>query len=264
MNKRHLVVFIGILYFSPLRAQYADTAVLYTKMESYTLNKQDVLTKKTPFPYRSFILPALMIVHGFEGLNSDELADIDEGIKEKIWTESPHKKIHADDYLQYIPALAVYGLNIAGVKGKNNIRDRSIIFLMSNLFLNTTVSSLKKITREQRPDGSSYQSFPSGHTAEAFASAEFLRQEYKAVSPWYGLAGYATATATGLLRVYNNKHWLSDIIAGAGVGIASTKLAYWLYPVIKRKIFKHTNRNTVLMPYYQDKNGGISMVYIFH
>ena len=138
------------------------------------------------------------------------------------------------------------------------------MYLMSNVFLNSTVYFIKNTSHQQRPDGSSYTSFPSGHTAEAFASAEFLRQEYKDVSPWYGVAGYAAATATGLLRIYNNKHWMSDVVAGAGIGIASTKLAYWLYPSIKRKFFHDKNVNTMFMPYYQNNTVGLSMVHQFH
>jgi membrane-associated phospholipid phosphatase len=37
------------------------------------------------------------------------------------------------------------------------------------------------------------------------------------------------ATATGVLRVMNNRHWLSDVITGAGIGILTTKFSYWLY-----------------------------------
>ena len=88
--------------------------------------------------------------------------------------------------------------------------------------------------------------FPSGHTTEAFAYAEFIQQEYKDVSPWYGAVGYAAATATGLLRIYNNKHWLSDVVAGAGIGMASTKLAYLLYRAIKRKSFNSKKMNTMI------------------
>jgi membrane-associated phospholipid phosphatase len=136
---------------------------------------------------------------------------------------------------------------------------------MSNAFTNGIVFSVKNISHEQRPDGSNDFSFPSGHTAEAFASAEFMRQEYKDVSPWYGVAGYLTATATGLLRMYNNKHWLSDVVAGAGVGIASTKLAYLIYPAIKRKLFKDKPVHAMITPFYQPGgSAGVSMVYNFH
>jgi membrane-associated phospholipid phosphatase len=50
------------------------------------------------------------------------------------------------------------------------------------------------------------------------------------------------ATATGFLRMYNDKHWFSDVMAGAGIGILSTKIAYWLYPLLKNVIFKNTNK----------------------
>ncbi|MBC7868474.1 MAG: phosphatase PAP2 family protein, partial [Gloeobacteraceae cyanobacterium ES-bin-316] len=133
-----------------------------------------------------------------------------------------------------------------------------------NMMLTTTIFSVKKISQQLRPDGSNYFSFPSGHTAEAFASAEFLYQEYKNVSPWYGVAGYAMAATTGYLRMYNNKHWLGDVMAGAGIGILSTKVAYWIYPTIKRKLFKNKSMNTMIMPWYQSGIGGISLIYSFN
>jgi membrane-associated phospholipid phosphatase len=108
---------------------------------------------------------------------------------------------------------------------------------MSNLVMGITVQSIKNITKVQRPEGFGKNAFPSGHTATAFAGAEFLRQEYKEVSPWYGIAGYAVATTTGILRMYNNMHWFRDVVAGAGFGILSTKLAYWLEPIIANKLF---------------------------
>ena len=38
--------------------------------------------------------------------------------------------------------------------------------------------------------------------------------------------------------MYNNRHWLTDVAAGAGIGILSTKIAYWLYPFLNSKLFK--------------------------
>jgi membrane-associated phospholipid phosphatase len=63
--------------------------------------------------------------------------------------------------------------------------------------------------------------------------------------------------------MYNNKHWFRDLLPGAGIGIASTKIVYWIYPAIKRKLFKDKPMNTMIMPYYQTNGGGISMVYNF-
>ena len=45
----------------------------------------------------------------------------------------------------------------------------------------------------------------------------------------------ATAAATGYLRLYNNHHWLGDVLAGAAIGMASTKFIYWMNRRIKNK-----------------------------
>lgn len=107
------------------------------------------------------------------------------------------------------------------------------------------VTPLKHLTKEERPDGSNNLSYPSGHTSTAFASAEFLRREYKDVSPWYGIGGYVAATATGALRMYKNRHWLGDIVAGAGFGIASTNLSYLLYNKLQIGNKKNKENKTV-------------------
>jgi membrane-associated phospholipid phosphatase len=107
---------------------------------------------------------------------------------------------------------------------------------LSTIVTGGIVYSIKSISKVDRPDGSANNSFPSGHTTSAFAAAEFLHQEYKHRSPIYSILGYAAATTTGILRMYNNKHYLSDVIAGAGFGILSTKLVYFAYPIIKGKI----------------------------
>lgn len=250
---------------TPVAAQYtdsADTAIPVTDTIRRAVN-WSIPVQSNAFPVRSFIIPAALISYGFTSLGSHGLKDINQNIRNEVAIEHPHHAIHIDNYLQYAPALAVYGLNAAGIKGKHNFKDRTILYTMSMLISNTTVFSIKNLSGVTRPDGSNGMSFPSGHTANAFVAAEFMRQEYKDVSPWYGVAGYAVAATTGYLRMYNNKHWFSDVVAGAGVGIASTRLAYWLYPMIQRGIFKNKKPNTVFMPTYQDGAVGIGFVHKF-
>jgi membrane-associated phospholipid phosphatase len=70
--------------------------------------------------------------------------------------------------------------------------------------------------------GDDYQSFPSGHTTSAFAFAAAVSRETQMWWPesrWYiGTAAYAGATLVGVSRMYNNKHWASDVLGGAAIG----------------------------------------------
>ncbi len=214
------------------------------------------------FRVNSFIIPGALILYGFAAGHFDATMDLSENIHGTIRANHPQGHTNVDNYLQFAPAAAVYSLNAMGIKGKNNLPDRSMIYLLSNVIMNATVFTLKNVTHELRPDSSDYYSFPSGHTAEAFLSAEFLYQEYKEVSPWYGIAGYGVAATVGYLRMYNNKHWFHDVVAGAGFGIASTKLAYWLYPKIKRLFAGNKPLNTMVFPSYNNHIWSISLVSI--
>ena len=81
---------------------------------------------------------------------------------------------------------------------------------------------------KERPDCSAKNSFPSGHTFTAFVGAEIIRREYGKEHPWIAVAAYGVATVVGIMRVYNNRHWAGDVLAGAGLGILSTTLVYWV------------------------------------
>ncbi|NMH28660.1 phosphatase PAP2 family protein [Flavobacterium silvaticum] len=223
--------------------------------------------KKNRFHYEALIIPTALIGYGLIGIESDQIQSWNLGIREEV-TEDIDRKITIDDFSQWAPAVSVFALDAAGVKAKNNLKTRATIYLTSFLICNATVFSLKSITRIERPDGSARNSFPSGHTANAFMGAEFLWQEYKDKSIWYGVAGYAVATGTGLFRIYNNRHWLTDVAAGAGIGILSTKVAYWLNPWINKKVFnghheKNGTSSTMVMPTYDGRNMGIGFVKTF-
>jgi membrane-associated phospholipid phosphatase len=99
---------------------------------------------------------------------------------------------------------------------------------------------LKHTVDKTRPDGSDNHSFRSGHVATAFLSAEQLRMNY---GTWWGVAGYTFATGTAFLRLYNNRHWLGDVIGAAGIGILSARIGYWLLPLEKRLLKLDSNEN---------------------
>ncbi|KIC90285.1 phosphatase PAP2 family protein [Flavihumibacter sp. ZG627] len=264
---KSFILLFGILIFltSFLKAQVTDSVLIPNKI---TISLQpkihwQLAEQNKPFNIKPYIIPGLMVAYGFSAIENDGLKEMNAEIKDEMYAEHPHNKLRIDDYLQFAPAVIVFGIDATGIKAKHNLRDRTMLFLMSNIITNASVFSIKNLSHQLRPDGSAYTSFPSGHTAEAFANAEFLRQEYKNVSPWYGVAGYAIAATTGYLRLYNNKHWISDVVAGAGVGIASTRLAYWLYPKIQHILFKDTPMNTLILPSYQNGSVGLGMFHRF-
>ncbi len=228
----------------------------------------DVLgVKDSLTPYKihikHFIIPGLLIGYGVVGLESDWLKTLNTNIRAEV-TEDIDRKFTIDDIGQYAPAASVFALNAFGIKGKHKLKDRAIIMGTSYLLLTATVLPLKAITKEERPDGTSNNSFPSGHTANAFAGAEFLWQEYKDQSVWYGISGYIVASGVGAFRIVNNRHWLSDVAAGAGIGILSTKVAYWMYPFVKRNLFPNDKRvSSMIAPFYNGKQAGAGLVMQF-
>jgi membrane-associated phospholipid phosphatase len=141
----------------------------------------------------------------------------------------PSFRYRYDDYLQFSPLAITYGLKLCGVEGRSSWERLAISNGLSAGIMLSTVYVVKYGLGRLRPDGSTHNSFPSGHTAMAFTAATILHKEYGVTrSPWWSVAGYSLATITGISRSLNNRHWLSDIVVGAGVGILSTELGYWI------------------------------------
>lgn len=137
-----------------------------------------------------------------------------------------------DDWLQYAPAGAMVALKACGVRGRSSWGRMLVSDAFSAGLMAIGVNSLKYSCRVMRPDGSSRNSFPSGHTATAFMAATMLHKEYGHRSPWYSIGGYTVATITGVTRQLNNRHWMSDIMVGAGICILATELGYFLADLI--------------------------------
>lgn len=257
MNHLKKIVFGFIVFIcSTINAQIKSDSI---KNDTLNIDKNQL-----KYNYKQLIIPSAFIAYGVIGLESDQLKFFNSEISEEV-DEHIDKRITIDDFSQYAPAFAAIGLDFIGIKGKNTLKNKAIILSTSYIIMGLSVNTLKRTTHELRPDGTDFYSFPSGHTATGFMGAELLYQEYKDVSIWYGISGYLIATGTGAFRMYNNRHWLTDVVAGAGIGILSTKVAYWLFPTVNKLFTKNkiTNKKTVFIPYYDGKTTGFGLVSTF-
>lgn len=264
MLKRFLnlnIIIVRLFVFGQISAQKINDSIT-----SYQPKKDSVdLSEKKDFSlnYKNFIIPTALVGYGVASLTVKDMKQLNFSTRDEINEHKPDH-IRLDNYTQFAPAILVYGLNAAGIKGKHNFKDRSIIYGTSILITSAVTIPLKHILKEERPDQSNLLSFPSGHTAVAFASAHFMYKEYKDTNFILSISGYSFATFTGIYRMFNDKHWFGDVMAGAGFGIISTELAYWLYPTISKLISgKNSTSSTMVMPFYQNKMVGIGLVKSF-
>lgn len=199
-----------------------------SELKENTASSIDYYPDKQVFRIRKLYAPTALLAVGL-ALNSNNEESLKNEIVEERNENMPHFRIHVDDFLQFSPIAIAYGLDALGIKSKTDLANRSAILLKSELGMLAVTLLLKKATHIPRPDGSGNSSFPSGHTAQAFVGATFLSEEYKDRYPWMPYVAYGLASGVGVLRMANNKHYISDVLVGAALGILSTKIAYWTH-----------------------------------
>lgn len=256
MSKILLYFFVPFFCVNCLKAQN-NVDSLYSSERSMLRYSKNTIDSAANIRIVNFIAPAVFISYGILALNNGTLRQLNSSTSAEIQEDHPFFKTHIDNYSQFLPAATVFILQLSGIKGRNTTLRQAAVYATSIAISTAFVTPLKRWTHELRPDGSDYQSFPSGHTATAFASAEFLRIEYGRTSLWISVSGYAVAVATAAYRMYNNKHWFGDVVAGAGFGILSTDLAYWLNDNI---FWRKKNASLGIFPVYQDNIFGIGLV----
>ena len=244
--RKILLILIFIPFLINAQIQVADTLAV-SGVYPHT-------TEGMRFSPKQLIVPGILVVTGIYGTIDTQM---DKKIRDRAVKWNGNTSV--DEVFPILAPASVYVLNWCGVRGKHNFIDRSVILGTATVLTIGSTYLLKQTIHTSRPDGNGNDAFPSRHTALAFAGAEFLRQEFKDQSAWYGVAGYTFAVATGFLRIYNNRHWTSDVLAGAGIGILATQAGYWLYPEI-RKLYAGTKLDrTVIVPFGNRQGLGISL-----
>ena len=213
----------------------------------------DTLQDSNQFSYQQLIVPTILVTAGWFGTGENHAIKINNNIRNQFSQWRGDCYFHADDYLQYLPVLSFLGLEVLNVSSNQDFTERLITLGTSYVATGIFVNVIKHTVREKRPDSSARNSFPSGHTATAFMGAELIRREY---GLGYGIAAYAVATGVGVLRIYNDRHWLGDVITGAGIGILGAEIGYWLLPYVRELLgIKKRNNTVVMVPTYTYARG---------
>ena len=218
--------------------------VILNQCPPVTSQVQDSLRSRKLI-YRS-IVPTVFIASGILINGSQFEQDIQQDIRSWVGNDFSSE---IDDYFQYAPIAELYLADIFGVKSKNHWFDQTKYLLISNLITAGITQGLKYITLKPRPNGAPY-AFPSGHTSFAFDNATVLFNEFYETAPVFACSGYAFAATTGVFRMLNNKHWLSDVLLGAGIGMLVTELVYYFEPFKSFNPFRKSDAITFYSPNY--------------
>jgi len=236
-----------------LSGEFADTL----SFKSIKINPvQDQIVH--PQWMKAAIVPASLILAGTITLLPESHCLLSKyTIHDKILEMAPGIHTSVDNYLQFAPLVAIYGLKAAGVESRSDFINQVAITAKAELLMGVIVHGMKTWIPSDRPYVEGKNSMPSGHTAQAFVTATILDMEYHDSSPWISIGGYAVATTTAIGRMVNNKHWISDVLIGAGIGIFSAKAVYYTHQYHWGK-----KSNMVLLPAIYKNGGGVSFAMI--
>ena len=215
-------------------------------------------TYSTRFRAEQLVVPVSLVGLGVLGIGENSpMRGINLAIRNGLNEASGGVKLRFDDYVQYVPVAFYLTLDFMGLKAKHSFGERVAVAAVTYIAVTALSQGLKYTVREPRPDTGTRNSFPSGHTMTAFAGAELVRSEYG----WgVGMGAYALATTVGFMRMYNGRHWFNDVLAGAGLGILSARIGYWMLP-LNRHIFRIPRKGQAMVasPVYYANTKAVGM-----
>lgn len=273
--KNILLAALIILIVRPTFSQTDSTKISWSQDSIQTSNLPPASLDekyKTKFP-RALIVPGLLIGYGLTTIKDNGLYSsyqAREDIQEFLG--GAHSKI--DDFLIFAPYAEFLGLTLAKIKCRNDLTNVSLLILKSQILMAGIVFPLKALTYQERPysyqdglDGvplsereknkNAFHSLPSGHTAQAFLAATVVHKEFRYKSPWYGIGAYAVASSVAIFRMINDRHWQSDVLVGAGIGILSTHVVYATHR------FKWGKPSVCFIPAFGKNQQGFALSYRF-
>lgn len=169
--------------------------------------------------------------------------------------DNPENRL-PETWTQYIPMTAEIILPVAGVKSESDIARRSFKTALAWGMDCVVIQLCKKYIRENRPDGSGMNSFPSGHASTAFVGAGLMGQDF---APAYSVCAYGLAAYSGTMRVVHNRHYWWDVAAGAAIGVGCAYAAEGICRVIENRF------GPIRCPFsvQSSNDGALALVYRF-
>lgn len=220
------VLFLSFYSISTFAQDSAD--VSSPAFDSIHSNQQQYL--KAP----AVIIPATFITYGGLRPVINDISKLDNRIMSHVHEKYPAFHSNAADYLMWAPSASVYAMDVLNVKTAHNFKQHLLLDAGSLAVTGALGFGMRILTRNIKSFNTDSTQFPSGHTANAFRGAEIFHQELKQKNNLLSYSGYVVATAVGVLRIYQKRHYFSQVVAGAGLGMLSTKLTYWIFDKITR------------------------------
>lgn len=202
------------------------------------------------FRPRQLVVPVAMITLGAVAVSNPRLCELKYDARDNFqrWRGSHHKA----NVETWVTLSAQVGVLALGPRCKHSFVDRMLVKVTSYALLYSTMPVFRCGVREVRPDGHGSHAFFSYKTANAFMAAEQVRIE----RGWgWGMGMYTVAAGIGALQLYNDRCYVNDVLAGAGMGILATHASYWLLPAERRWLGldrkkRRSNATVLLLPTY--------------
>ena len=182
---------------------------------------------------RALLFPGTLLLYGALKPVVKGISNLDNDILKQIKTNHPNFYTNAEEFLMWEPSASLYLMDAFKVKTKNSFKQHLILDVGSIIVTGSIGYLMRNVTAHIKEYTMQGTKFPSGHTANAFRGAEILHQELKYNYKIFSYCGYVAAATVGILRIYNNDHLFTEVLAGAGLGIISTKLTYWIFNKVK-------------------------------
>lgn len=289
MKRSGIIIFLLLLLMEvPIELPAQDTITVTTRNISVSVESEEVVgseevlltevlnsevtdtyiakrPERSEFAFRpkQLILPLGLIGAGIIVYYSEDYHNLNHHVQTGMTNIRKNRYFHHDDWMQYIPAAAYMGLGFYKGRCKLDFKERILVEATAYISMAAMVNIAKYSFREIRPNSNARNSFPSGHTATVFTGAELIRKEFG----WaLGGVAYGVATGVALLRLYNNFHWLNDVVAGAGFGILSARIGYWMLPLYRKWFHwdKGGGKSLVtVMPQFSRDNLSVNMLCLF-